>query len=198
MTAAITLARQYLANLPQSPADGHEAIAHLSGVLAALDEQKPAGHVVTWNKGGSGEYNSIEPIGKLGYSLAASLPDGALIYLAPPASSNLLTAARHYASSYLQQERDEPKLCCDEQHHEDVCALFAAIEGEGESGPDDARDGPRYRALIEAAHAYITGKPMTPQQMAVHDAIKMLGVKTGTAALDHAIDAAIAATKEDV
>lgn len=56
-----------------------------------------------------------------------------------PASSNLLTTARHYASSYLQPERDDPKLCCDAQHHADICALFSAIEREGErssGGPD--------------------------------------------------------------
>jgi len=46
----------------------------------------PIGHVVVWNKGGSGEHNSIEPIGKLGYSLAAQLPEGALIWTTPPSA----------------------------------------------------------------------------------------------------------------
>lgn len=46
---AIDLARKYVANLPPKVADGepelHEAIAHLTGVLAALDEQKPVAYV---------------------------------------------------------------------------------------------------------------------------------------------------------
>lgn len=50
------------------------------------EENVPVGHVVTWNKGGSGEHNSIEPIGKSGYSLAAQLPEGTLIYTSPLAT----------------------------------------------------------------------------------------------------------------
>lgn len=46
---AIDLARKYIANLPQNVAEGdpelHEAIAHLTGVLAQLDEQKPVAYV---------------------------------------------------------------------------------------------------------------------------------------------------------
>lgn len=38
------------------------------------------GIVVTYNKGGSGEHNSIEAIGKIRFGLADSLPEGALLY----------------------------------------------------------------------------------------------------------------------
>lgn len=45
--------------------------------------QEAAGIVVVWNEGGSGEHKSIEQFGKTGYSLAASLPAGTLIYTDP-------------------------------------------------------------------------------------------------------------------
>lgn len=71
----------------------------------------------------------------------------------------------------------------------DSAAIAKVAGGQVESGKDAAR----YRALVEAAHAHITGKPMTPQQAAVHDAVKQLGYRTGVDDLGNAIDAAIAA-----
>jgi hypothetical protein len=55
----------------------------------------------------------------------------------------------------------------------------------------------RYQALVGAAHAHCTGAKKTPEQQAVHDAIKHLGEKHGIELLGAAIDAAIAAEHED-
>jgi hypothetical protein len=52
------------------------------------------------------------------------------VYLAAPASPELLRCVRAYALAYLAEERDQPELCADAAHHQAVCGLFAALERE--------------------------------------------------------------------
>jgi hypothetical protein len=70
----------------------------LLATLPAHQAAEPVGIVTTWNKGGSGESNAIEPYGKYqrderGYSLAAALPEGTLLYSGPPVAAHQAVAA---------------------------------------------------------------------------------------------------------
>jgi hypothetical protein len=129
--AATDLARQYLARLPQQTvAEGdvelHECVAHLSGVLAEIDDHGPLGHVrrgaIDNLKGGGAGVVCVtsEPFGPWAHP----------IYSTPPASSQLLSAVTAFATKYLAEERDHPELCASSEHYRDVLALFAAIAAE--------------------------------------------------------------------
>lgn len=52
-----------------------------------------------------------------------------IIFLRNNAESivELVEAAKKYTHNYLRDERDDPKLCVSEEHHNDVIALFEAI-----------------------------------------------------------------------
>lgn len=58
-----------------------------ASAAGAGSEQAPAGRVAMWNPNGLGPYKAIELIDKKGFSLADTLPEGALVYLAAPSSS---------------------------------------------------------------------------------------------------------------
>ena len=89
----VTLSRESCGKLYLAMTTPPEAASPASEQVAipeGLQVEEAIGIVTTWNKGGSGEHNSIEPYqkfkrGERGYSLAASLPEGTLLYAAPAA-----------------------------------------------------------------------------------------------------------------
>jgi hypothetical protein len=82
-----------------------------TGVPQERAAVQPVGIVTTWNKGGSGEHNAIEPYDKYqrderGYSLAAALPEGTLIYTSTP----VVAASQPTPSKEGEQEALRAKL----------------------------------------------------------------------------------------
>ena len=79
-----------------------------SGEELDIPLYRAAGVVATYNRGGSGERNGIEPIGKAHHSLAESLPAGTILYLAATAAQPIAPAADD------EQCRKTCNICQDE------------------------------------------------------------------------------------
>jgi hypothetical protein len=168
---ALNHARQFVAKLPQATIDEggielHEAVAHLSAVLAQFDERKPVGYAYHHTQNGQTYIRS---------ELYPNTPDRARLYTAPPASPDLLSTVKSFFMGYLKQEHDDASLCCDAQHHRDICGLAAAIERE-ERGDLVATPSVRLMAAGDQCDEEVIGEPFSiegvEERFAVHASLR--------------------------